>query len=175
MSGVLNFVASYVYELPFFNTSRNLAARLLGHWQFSGITTFRSGAPDDVFTGQDIAGTGAGSQRAILVKNPNLPRNQRTLERMFDTSSAVLPAPGTLAKTGRNTVNGLGINNWDIAVFKEFPLDEQRNIEFRFETFNTFNHTQLAVFSTVMSSALFGQATSARNPRNAQASLKFRF
>ena len=45
---------------------------------------------------------------------------------------------------GRNTLHGPGRNNWDIALLKNFtPLwSEGSMLQFRLETYNTFNHTQ---------------------------------
>ena len=47
---------------------------------------------------------------------------------------------------GRNFLTGPGRNNWDIALLKNFGLPwfgaERSSIQFRWETFNTFNHPQ---------------------------------
>jgi len=47
---------------------------------------------------------------------------------------------------GRNFLTGPGRNNWDIALLKNFALPwfgaERSSIQFRWETFNTFNHPQ---------------------------------
>jgi hypothetical protein len=47
---------------------------------------------------------------------------------------------------GRNILTGPGRNNWDIALMKNIATPwfgpEKGNIQFRLETFNTFNHPQ---------------------------------
>ena len=43
---------------------------------------------------------------------------------------------------GRNTVRGPGINNFDLALFKNFELGQAMRLQFRLESFNAFNHTQ---------------------------------
>jgi hypothetical protein len=47
---------------------------------------------------------------------------------------------------GRNVLTGPGRNNWDLAILKNFELPwfkgEHSTIQFRFETFNTWNHPQ---------------------------------
>ena len=47
---------------------------------------------------------------------------------------------------GRNVLTGPGRNNWDLAVLKNFAMPglkgEKSNIQFRAESFNTFNHPQ---------------------------------
>jgi hypothetical protein len=79
---------------------------------------------------------------------------------------------------------GPGINNWDISLFKKFPLgNEARFFTFRWEMYNAFNHTQ---FATVDNTARFdaagnqvnarlGQVISTRTPRVMQGSLRFTF
>jgi hypothetical protein len=47
---------------------------------------------------------------------------------------------------GRNVLTGPGRNNWDLAILKNFELPwlkgEHATLQFRFETFNTWNHPQ---------------------------------
>ena len=47
---------------------------------------------------------------------------------------------------GRNPLTGPGRNNWDMALLKNFQLPwfggEHSVLQFRWETFNTFNHPQ---------------------------------
>jgi hypothetical protein len=48
-------------------------------------------------------------------------------------------------------------------------------LEFRAETYNTFNHTQFDNINTTYGSGQFGQITSAYDPRVIQLGLKFLF
>ncbi len=54
--------------------------------------------------------------------------------------------PGMFGYMGRNVLRGPGRNNWDIALLKEFSLlwsgADRSTLQFRLETFNTFNHPQ---------------------------------
>jgi len=47
---------------------------------------------------------------------------------------------------GRNALTGPGRNNWDMALLKDFELPwfgpEHSALQFRWETFNSFNHPQ---------------------------------
>lgn len=54
---------------------------------------------------------------------------------------------GTAAKT---LFNLPGLNNWDLSLFKNFKLgaNEARRLQFRWETYNTFNHTQYTAVDT---------------------------
>ena len=48
-------------------------------------------------------------------------------------------------------------------------------LQFRFETFNTFNHTNWASIGATLGSSTFGQVTAARDARIAQLALKLSF
>ena len=78
-----------------------------------------------------------------------------------------------------------GINNWDITLFKNFPIkSEQRSIQLRWELYNIFNHTQFSAVNATarfdsttgaQTNGLFGTASAARSARVMQASLRFKF
>ena len=77
-----------------------------------------------------------------------------------------------------------GFNSHDLSLFKKFNLfSEKRTLEFRWETFNTFNHTQFNAVATAatfaadgtQTSGSFGQVTSARDGRKMMLGLKFQF
>src|SRR5256885_122115 len=54
--------------------------------------------------------------------------------------------PGMFGYMGRNVLTGPGRNNWDLALLKNFAAPwfggEKSSVQFRLETFNTFNHPQ---------------------------------
>ena len=63
------FVASYLYELPFFKNSSNTFLKyVVAGWQISGVTTIQSGIPVNITFAADRANIGiAGLQRPNLV------------------------------------------------------------------------------------------------------------
>jgi hypothetical protein len=70
------------------------------------------------------------------------------------------------------------MNNWDIALLKETQFTESKTLEFRLETFNTFNHAQFFGANAVdgnINDSTFGQIVNAMSPRLVQVALKFRF
>jgi hypothetical protein len=97
------------------------------------------------------------------------------------------PVDGSLGNTSKGLLRGPGINNWDISIFKNTRIGERANVQFRFEMFNVFNHTQWAAISTNISVPNPGQAvttatrgntgsvTSTRDPRTIQLGLKVYF
>jgi hypothetical protein len=95
---------------------------------------------------------------------------------------------------GRGVVRGPGINNWDLAVFKNFRFSERTNLQFRTEFFNVLNHPQYlnpgtaATFNVdptspagsfptryVQTNTTFGVITGTRDPRTIQFGLKLNF
>jgi hypothetical protein len=180
---------SYMWDLP--KASKILPNRItrfaLDKWQFSGITTFASGSPLGIsYTttdNADITGGGDGA-RVNVTGKAQLPWGDRTFSEWFNTAVFARPAKGDRGDAPKDVIRGPGINNWDLALFKSFPIQsDKRTVQFRCEMYNAFNHTQ---FSGVNTSARFdtggnqvnsqfGQVTTARNPRVIQFALTFRF
>lgn len=60
----------------------------------------------------------------------------------------VVAMPGTPddgKRVGRNTIRTLGLNNWNLSIFKGFRFDESRELQLRAEFFNAFNHRQYSL------------------------------
>lgn len=165
-------VLSYVYELPFAQTSRGLTKALFNGWQISGINSFQSGTPLTITIPSDRAGVGSASQRPDIVGSLMTPH---TLQQWFSPGSFALPALGTFGNAGRGLVRGPGINNWDVSFSKRFPIKEQVSFQFRAEFFNLLNHTQYSGVGTSLGAATFGQVTSARDPRITQLAIRLQF
>ena len=162
-----NFIASYIYDLPFLRNRHDLVGRVVGGWQLSGITTIRTGLPLNPTLGRDYAGVGSSAgQRPQTTGDPMLSHGERTADRWFDTTKYVEPAFGTFASSGRNILSLPGWNNWDLAMTKSFRLRARTNVEFRADAFNFPNHTQFnAVGSSYATPSTFGKVTSAKNER----------
>ena len=97
------------------------------------------------------------------------------MNQWFNTAAFAQPAAGALGTVGRNTERGPGVNNLDLALFKNFSLTGGVRLQFRLESFNVLNHTQFLDVSTNISSANFGVVTSARAARINQLGLKLLF
>ena len=52
---------------------------------------------------------------------------------------------GALATAGRNTVTTPGINVWNMSIYKNTKLSERFSLQFRAETYNTFNHRNFSI------------------------------
>jgi hypothetical protein len=181
-----NFVASYVYSVPFRGTG--FARTALGGWQVSGITTIQSGTPITVTNGTafgDNAGVGNGLGSGSF---PDLVGDARAVtagEReagagvtgplFYSPDAYALPTGLTFGDSGRNTLNLPRRVNFDAGLFKRFQIKERAAFEFRWEIFNVFNHTQFNAIDTTFGSDSFLHATGAHAPRRMQLGLRFQF
>jgi hypothetical protein len=81
-----------------------------------------------------------------------------------------------VGNAGRNILVSPGVNNFDLQVFKDTRIKESHSLEFRWEMFNAWNHTQFGAPGTNLESpATFGKVTSTRAPRIMQFVLKYGF
>ncbi|MBC8164326.1 MAG: TonB-dependent receptor [Bryobacteraceae bacterium] len=183
------FVFNYLWDLPKASTQWNngFARTVLDSWQVSGIVTMASGTPRDVgystVDGADITGGGDGA-RINVTDSAILSKSDRTFNRFFNTSVFSRPGRGDFGNAPKDIFRGPGINNWDVSLFKKFPFkNESRYLQFRWEFYNAFNHTQ---FSNVDNGARFdlqgnqvntqfGRFISARSPRVMQGALNLTF
>jgi hypothetical protein len=181
---------SYVYDLPIFNKASGLKKTLLGGWEWSGIITSQTGIPLNVTNTVfgDNAGVGNGvstaGSRPDLVGNPNatpcIPQPGPG-PLLFNPCAFAAPRGLTFGNVGRNFLRLPHRTNFDMGLFKRFPIKESTAIEFRWETFNTFNHTQFATDATNNSvtrgfgSSTFLEAKNTHDPRIMQFALKFIF
>jgi hypothetical protein len=193
-----NMAISYVYALPFFKGS-GLTHNVLGGWQVSGITIAQTGTPFSVTNGTDFGdsagvanGVGTGS-RPDLVGNPhgsvqNIAGVRGPL--LYNPAAFAVPTGLTFGNVGRNTLAGPGRLNFDFGLFKRFSFGETRALDFRWENFNLFNHTQYSGVNTGMdcvgpsgtagdpsclSSSGFLHASGAHLARRMQFGLRFQF
>jgi hypothetical protein len=146
------FSLSYVYGLPFFKGS-GLKHSLLGGWQISGITVAQTGTPFSVTNGSDFGdsagvgnGVGTGS-RPDLVGNAHAGLTQTEFPDQrgplfYNPGAYAVPTGLTFGNVGRNTLYMPGRLNFDFGLFKKFMFGETRELDFRWENFNLFNHTQ---------------------------------
>ncbi len=194
-----NLAISYVYGLPFFKGA-GLSHTLLGGWQVSGITIAQTGTPFSVTNGTDFGdaagvanGVGTGS-RPDLVGNPHASVQSDIAgvrgPLLYDPAAYSAPIGLTFGNVGRNTLTNPGRINFDFGLFKRFAFGEKYALDFRWENFNLFNHTQYngvtnsmdcapvgstAADASCIGSSSFLHASGAHLPRRMQFGLRFQF
>jgi len=183
-----NFVFSGNYELPIdklFRTSN----RLTQGWAISGITRYATGLPVTFQSFGDnalvqVQNNGVNSVSIDLPDyNPilgplDINRNPRNNSLAFNTKIFSPNALGTFGNSSRRFFYGPGIDNYDMALRKLTRVTESASLEFRFETFNTFNHAQFDGASAVdgnINDATFGQILKSQPGRVVQVALKLNF
>ena len=110
--------------------------------------------------------------------NLEINHNPRNGQPYFNTSLFSPNPLGTQGNAARRPFYGPGINNFDMALHKVTKLTESKSLEFRFETFNTFNHAQFDGNGSVdgnINDATFGKVVRAAPPRISQVALKLFF
>ena len=160
---------SYVYELPFFkHSSSGVTRQALGGWTISGISSFYTGEPVDFGCGLTDPVSGLGYATGIgggvtcnslgpvkikkgVYDDPTYGPTPTWIDPSV-VGQITLPQlradgePGMFGYMGRNPLTGPGVNDWDLALLKDFTMpwfkSEHSSLQFRWETFNTFNHTQ---------------------------------
>ncbi|HWB86281.1 MAG TPA: TonB-dependent receptor [Bryobacteraceae bacterium] len=173
------FVASYLYDLPFFKNSKGILRQAFGGWQIAGINRFQTGGPLTIRTGVDASLTGVGFDRPNLIADPNLPSDRSREERMaeyFNTAAFVANAPGTYGSAGRNILTAPGEISMDMTLQKQFHVTEKHTVEFRTDFFNTLNHPNLGSPGTNLSSPQsFGKINGVSGSRIIQLALRYEF
>jgi Carboxypeptidase regulatory-like domain len=181
-----NFVFSFDHHLPVERLFR-LGNRLTEGWAVSGITRFATGLPVTLASNGDnfLVYAQNNGINSVSIDLPNVApgnleinHNPRNGQPYFNTA-LFRPNPlGTQGDAARRPFYGPGVNNWDGALHKTTKLREGKSLEFRFETFNTFNHAQFDGNGSVdgnINDTTFGKVVKAAPPRISQVALKFLF
>ena len=183
-----NFVFSYNYELPIDKLFR-ASNRLTQGWAISGITRYATGLPVTFQSFGDnalvqVQNNGVNSVSIDLPNyNPslgplNINHDPRSNPLAFNTALFSPNPLGTFGTSSRRLFYGPGIDNYDVALRKLTRVTESKSLEFRFETFNTFNHAQFDGANSVdgnINDSTFGQILKSQPGRVGQVAVKFLF
>ncbi len=175
-----NFSANFIYNLPIMrNSSNGLVKSLVGGWAVSGIITIESGLPINVSGGSsNIVGGGNRPDlngEITYMHKPVASTDPFQHIQYYDTSVFTVAAPGTWGNLEHNALRGPGRDNWNLSLFKTFAFGESAGLQLRFESFNTFNHTQFQSVDNGLGDSRFGQFTSAYPARIIQLAGKVYF
>jgi hypothetical protein len=179
------FTANYIYDLPFLKSRHDLAGKVLGGWEISGIVTLQSGLPFSPL-GANYDAAGLGNIPAIIAGNrPNTlcdPNEgaPHTFLQYFNPCFQTNPTNGAIAGNnvntgGRGTIDGPPTKRVDFSLFKNFRFGESVTFQLRGEAFNVFNHTNFRAINGNISQATYGQVTTVRDPRTIQIGAKLSF
>jgi len=186
-----NNTTSFVWELPFgkgrafWSDMPYVLDAFVGGWTVTGINTMTSGqavnfryGPSPV-TANLPSFIGGVALRPNLIGNPILPKDERTIDRYFNTAALQLPSVNQpFGNAGRNIARGDSFYQFDFGLQKNFALpfiNEGSKLEFRTEFFNLFNKTNFGAPNSTFATAAFGQVRSTTPARQIQIALKLSF
>ena len=189
------FAMTWVYDLPNVRSEHRLVRGVVNGWEWSGTYLAQSGQPVTPLSGVDSNDNGdTAGDRTIFnpagvgltgsIVNPVCNDGAGGATRIATASSvacadgnivgyaAVNPTArfiqagvGTMPNVGRNTVSSPGLNVWNMSVFKTNKLTERASLQFRFQTYNTFNHRNPSIGLPTNNGTI--DSTQNANPLNA--------
>ena len=140
-----------VYDLPLGN------GKLGRGWQLSGTVQYRTGIATTVFIGINTAGTGnLVNQRPNAVPGVDPYPASQSVDGWFNPGAFASPAPGTFGNLARGSVVGPSLAEADLSLRKDYPIDERRTLQLRFDLFNVLNHPNFAQPNTTFGTTSFG-------------------
>jgi hypothetical protein len=184
-------VTSVVYELPFGKGHQFLGSlnrvldTVVGGWELNGINTANTGLPVNVYyapsAANDVTGLSA-EYRGQAFLRPNVSgsaTSQSTAQSLLTYFAGYTfttpPANTPFGNLSRNSFRAPGLEQWDLAVNKNFRITEGIKLQFRSEFFNVLNHTNFGPPSNISTSTSFGTITNTLPARQVQFGLKLLF
>ena len=178
----LRSVTHAIWDLPiakWTGATGRLSKLALDGWQISGVISLQSGLPANItnaasgntYDRPDAAGISpyvSGYQSGVhQYLNPAafvaIPLGSKSNEQI---------RPGNL---GNDAIRLPGLVNLDATIAKSFNVTERIRMQFRADTFNTLNHTNLTMLvTTINNTSTFGQLTQA-TARTMQLGLRLSF
>ncbi|HEV2380353.1 MAG TPA: TonB-dependent receptor [Terriglobia bacterium] len=186
---------------PRLSKGNDLLGKIGNNWQISTIIVAQSGRPFSVYcsasyqAGCDFNADGGGGINGGYYDRPDAPApgavkssfsQQDFLSGLFNPNVFPIPTPGTNGTLGRDVYRGPHQVNADLALTRSFRVREGKELQFRFESFNTLNNVNLYIPNDDLALALkpdktysttssFGKSTRAFDPRILQVSVRFAF
>jgi hypothetical protein len=158
------------------NFSNRITNAVASGWQLSTIFTATTGGYSSVTTGQDTSLTGVGNAYAYNPANPyGTTTNFGSKGYLVAGSNWTAPTLGTFGTQHPFTIVGPSSYELDMALSRTFNIHEAQKLQFRWEAFNVPNEVIFGNPTTALTSATFGNITTAGNPRIMQLALKYLF
>ena len=202
------FALSLNYQFQYGKNWTGIAKQALAGWEINTITVWQSGKPFTILNNGGNAGPGNNDTTTYInpstgqsvtesyadraVPNngggrdrPNTlfdPRGNKSKAEFFNIDAFAPQPTGEIGNTPRNSLFGPDFRHVDLSLFKNFPLTERVNLQFRAESYNISN-TPSFIFplgdsSTELGSTNFGQVSNFDpnyTPRLYQFALKAQF
>ncbi|MEP6715622.1 MAG: hypothetical protein ABJC09_08600 [Terriglobia bacterium] len=159
-----------------FNRGGRIGSALLSHWNVAPLVRYQSGLAVNPSSGKDNSLTGVGNDRPNVASlTAYTGADHGKLYQYLNPNLFTQNGVGLFGNAGHYSLRGTGVFTVDIALSREFRLRERLTLHARAEAFNLMNHPNFNLPVANISSANFGQITSAMDPRILQGSLKLTF
>jgi hypothetical protein len=170
------WVATANFELPWGRDLRGVAGGVLAGWQLNLSAYWQSGLPFTVTNAAARMNTG-GADRPDLIGDPELPSDERTLLRWFNTAAFAPQAQFTAGSTPATVLHGPANRSIGLSIFKNLPLAAAASLQLRAEIYNLTNIVNFANPNSQLGNPAFGQISSTGNstPRQMQFAAKLLF
>jgi hypothetical protein len=191
--------ANYVYKLPIATKSTGVVKSLVGGWSIAGTVIDETGVPSAPGQSLNYDPIGLGGSYANRPNQRGKTTYLKTRAEWFDTNNFYEPVPSWMGgpnlgfgSSGRDAIVGPGRVNFTTSLYKSFAIVGSAHFDLRFESFNTFNHTEFNGVGTGMSCSQspiitgtltvpcvvqgnYGQLTGTNDPRNLELGGRFVF
>ena len=137
---------------------------------------YQTGLPFTVTNAAARMNTG-GADRPNMIGNPELPSDQQTIQRWFDTTAFVAQPQFTAGSTPGTVMHGPPNRRLDLSFFKDLPLSGNAKVQLRAEIYNLTNVANFVNPNSALGNPAFGTISSTGNaiPRQMQLGIKFLF
>ena len=173
------FALSLNYQLQYGKQFTGIKKALVSGWQTNMISVWQTGKPFSIVesgsgadnpTGDDPANptkrfgfsnravpqNSGGSDRPNTIGNTHI--SHKSLTEYFNTAAFAPQALGTIGNTQRNSMVGPNFRHVDLSLFKNFPVTERVNLQFRVESFNISNTPNFFIANNNSGNQSFGNA-----------------
>ena len=173
------FTSAWVYETPFFRHSSHVLAReAFGGWSTAGLAVLESGLAITPALSVGNAGLAVRPNLAAAVTHPGDGKSNLGHSSYLSAASFQAPAWGEFGDSKPGSVRNPKEVAFNVALDKNFPINERVGFKMRVEAFNVFNHPSTIVqgaWSSQAATSSFGSVVGAGDPRQMEFSGRFTF
>jgi outer membrane receptor protein involved in Fe transport len=170
------WVGTANYDIPWGRDLKGVAGGVLAGWQVNLSAFWQSGLPFTVTNAAARMNTG-GADRPDMVADPNLPSDQRTLQKWFNTAAFVAQPQFVAGNTPGTVLHGPANRSLNASFFKNLKLRGETHLQLRAEIYNLTNVANFVNPNSQLGNPAFGSISSTGNstPRQMQFAAKYIF
>jgi hypothetical protein len=169
------FTIAYSYQLPFGRDAGLTPIKaLVKDWQVNGVFVAYSGTPFTVTASNASLDQRGNQQTADQVSTP-VRVGVGPDQPFYDPSAWAPVTTRRYGNSGRNAYYGPGYWNYNMSLFRRFPLPNRMQLQFRLEGFSITNQPQWGNPITSITDTRFMRIESAQGARSVRLGLRLEF